>query len=318
MAGSLAAVVSQMTALGMPDISPHELQLNTGRWVRYGPRRKAYYRIDERVSRAGRAYYVGAFGFKGNGPHLVEYQGEQLAPEEVRRLEEARRVAAERDARLRAREIQSAADRAAETWREASPTGSSPYLQRKGVEIPGGWVRFLGPNLVVPMVRYDLPQGERLKGVQIIRPDGEKRFTAGMAKVGCAAVLGLHELGRPILICEGLATAASVWLALERALRVVVAFDAGNLAPVAKIVRDLYPDAPIGVCADDDYLTPWNPGRAKAQRACMGLGRAQFVRPRFRGRAGAKLTDFNDLHQTEGLAEVRAQIRDLVDFLERP
>ena len=307
MAASLDAVVSQMAALGMPDIAPHELQLNTGRWVRYGPRRKAYYRIDERVSRAGRAYYVGAFGYKGNGPHLVEYQGEQLAPEEVRRLEEARRIAAERDARLRAREIQIAADRAADTWRTALPTGSSPYLQRKGVEIPGGWVRFLGPNLVVPMVRYDLPEGERLKGVQIIRPDGEKRFTAGMEKRGCAAYLGLHAERDPILVCEGLATAASVWMAMSKVYRVVVAFDAGNLLPVVEIVRKLHPKAPLLICADDDHLTDGNPGRVKAVAAARSV-LAGVTFPLFRQRGTAKLTDFNDLHQAEGLGEVTEQI----------
>jgi putative DNA primase/helicase len=316
MASSLDAVISQMCALGMPDISAHELQLNTGRWVRYGPRKKAYYRIDERVSRAGRAYFVGAFGFKGNGPYLVEYQGETLSPDEIRRLEEARRIAAERDAKLRSREIQLAADRAADTWRDASPTGSSPYLQRKGVEISGGWVRYLGPNVVVPMVRYDLPEGERIKGVQIIRPDGEKRFTAGMEKKGTAAVIGLHADRDPILICEGLATAASCWLSMSRIYRVVVAFDAGNLLPVAEIIRSQHPHAPILICADDDYLTEGNPGRVKAVAAATQVD-GRVVYPIFRSRGGAKLTDFNDLHVTEGLPEVTEQLVSACQWLHR-
>lgn len=315
MAATLDAVVAQMAALGMPDISAHELQLNTGRWVRYGPRRKAYYRIDERVSRAGRAYYAGAFGFKGNGPHLIEYQGPQLTPDEVRRLEEGRRIAAEREAKLRAREVQHAADRAADTWRESSPTGSSPYLRRKGLDVPGGWVRYLGPNVVVPMVRYDLPEGERLKGVQIIRPDGEKRFTAGMEKRGTAAYIGLHAERNPILICEGLATAASVWLAMSRLYRVVVAFDAGNLQPAAEIVRKLHPRAPILVCADDDHLTPGNPGRVKAVAAARSV-LGGVVYPLFRSR-GAKCTDFNDLHQAEGLGEVTKQLLSALTWLHK-
>lgn len=316
MATSLDAVVSQMVALGMPDISPHELNVNAGRWQRYGPKKlKAFYKIESRVSQRGREYFTGVFGFKGERFQL-SYEGPQLTPAEIESLRQRRRLAEERDARKRERDIQLAADRAAETWAAASPDGTSPYLQRKGVEITGGWVRYSGPNVVVPMVRYDLPLGQRLKGIQIIRPDGEKRFTSGMEKYGCAAVLGLHQVGRPILICEGLATAASVWMAMEKVLRVVVAFDAGSLASVATIFSLQYPDSDLVICGDDDYLTAGNPGRRKAFRAAKDTPRTYFVLPQFSARGGAKLTDFNDLHQAEGLAEVRAQVRRPVERLE--
>ena len=317
MATSLERVVAQMQAFGMPEISAHELQLNSGRWMRYGPRKKAYYRIESRVSRAGNEYFVGAFGYKGNGPHLLEYEGPKLSPEEIRALEERRRLAEAREARLRAAAIARAADNAAETWRDASPTGESPYLERKGVSIAGGWVRYLGPNVVVPMVRYDLPEGERLKGVQIIRPDGEKRFTAGMEKAGCAAVLGLHQLRSAILICEGLATAATIWHALERQHRVVVAFDAGNLLPAGRIIiAAQHPDAKLLFCADDDYLTDGNPGRTRANQAARELG-GGVIFPIFRKRDGRKLTDFNDLQAEEGVAEVATQIVCALKWLPR-
>lgn len=63
----IAAVLDQFADHGMPEISPSELQIDTTGWVRYGPKKKAYYRIERRVSRAGNEYFVGAFGFKGTG-----------------------------------------------------------------------------------------------------------------------------------------------------------------------------------------------------------------------------------------------------------
>lgn len=309
-------MIAQMRAAGMPEIGTADLVLNTSRPVRYGPKKRGWYRVLEYQGRTGRTFYVGAFGCWGRiDTQKIEPDTTDLDSAERERLRLAMRVSAEREAARRAREIQRAADNAAATWREATVAGESPYLARKQVPIGGGWVRFLGPNLVVPMVRYDLPAGERLRGVQIIRPDGEKRFTSGMDKAGCAAALGHHKVRDPILIAEGLATAASCWLALERRYRVMVAFDAGNLLPVAEVLRKLYPDAPLGLCADDDWLTPLNPGRLKALRAGKAVGLAQVVRPHFANRTMEKWTDFNDLHVVEGLAVVRAQLRRFVDFL---
>lgn len=316
MASSLHAVVSQMLALGMPPIAPSELHLDTDRFQRYGPKKKAYYKIARRVARSGREYFVGAFGYKGDGPHTIAFEGEALTPAQIAELERKRARAAQLEARRREISIQRAADRAAQTWAQASPKGSSVYLQRKGVTIDGGWVRYLDGLVVVPMVRYDLGDSDRLKGVQLIRPDGEKRFTGGMAKLGCAAVLGRHHPGAPMLVCEGLATAATVWQALDRDLRVVVAFDAGNLIHVAEIFRELDPKAPLGFCADDDFRTPGEPGYVKAQRAARKVGRAQALRPHFAARGDRKLTDFNDLQAVEGVAVVRAQLGRYRRFLE--
>lgn len=315
MTTSIDGVIGQMMALGMPPIGAHELRLNAGRWVRYGPGKRAYYRIDERVSRAGRAYYVGAFGFKGNGPHLIEYQGAQLSPEDARRLEQERALAAVREERRRAREIQSAADRAVETWTRASRTGQSPYLIRKLVDGVAG-VRYLGPNVIVPRAPYAQP--DALAGVQIIRPDGSKRFTAGMATRGTCASIGLHCDRDPILIAEGLATAASCWLALSRVFRVVVAFDCGNLRAVTEAVRAQHARAPLLICADDDYRTAGNPGRTAAVEAAKAVSRCGVVYPLFRKRdAERMLTDFNDLHCAEGLDEVAEQISYSMQWLHK-
>jgi putative DNA primase/helicase len=77
--------------------------------------------------------------------------------------------------------------------------------------------------------------------------------------------------------------------------------------PAVEIVRQLHPLAPILICADDDPITVGNPGRVKAVAAARSV-LAGVTFPLFRQRGVAKLTDFNDLHQAEGLGEVTEQI----------
>jgi putative DNA primase/helicase len=71
-------------------------------------------------------------------------------------------------------------------------------------------------------------------------------------------------------VAEGYATAASVHQATG--WPVAVAFDAGNLKPVCEALRNLYPDARLVVCGDDDHANNANPGRAKGQAAAAAVG----------------------------------------------
>lgn len=204
-------------------------------------------------------------------------------------------------------------------WREALRTGRSEYAQRKGIErpescrfTPGGW-------LLVPAIRYDLPREQSLKGLQVVRSDGVKRFTSGMAKAGAACRLGLAEVGDAVMLCEGWATGMSLRMATDRRVAVYVAFDAGNLPRVAEIVRAAHPDSPIVLCADDDWKTldaggrPLNPGRVQAALARDALqaagARTLMAVPVFKpGARDEGATDFNDLHLAEGLGAVREQL----------
>lgn len=96
-----------------------------------------------------------------------------------------------------------------------------------------------------------------------------------------------------------------------------VAFDAGNLEPVAKKLRGKFPNAAITICADNDHqhtrrtqegLEPWNKGVELAQKAAQEVG-GKVVVPSFIDEEQAKgLTDFNDLHQSRGLDEVKRQV----------
>jgi putative DNA primase/helicase len=87
-----------------------------------------------------------------------------------------------------------------------------------------------------------------------------------------------------------------------------VAFDAGNLAHVAKALRQQYRAALLVLCGDDDAATEartgTNTGRVKAEAAARTV-RGLAVFPEGLPDGG---TDFNDLHQAQGLEAVGACI----------
>ena len=78
-----------------------------------------------------------------------------------------------------------------------------------------------------------------------------------------------------------------------------MAFSANNLAPVAKSVKEQFPASSIIICGDKDET-----GRKRGGEAAR-LANAQLVLPHFTSGNG---TDFNDLHQIEGLEAVRSQL----------
>lgn len=149
-----------------------------------------------------------------------------------------------------------------------------PYLQRKKVRAVG--LRQLRESLLVP-----LRDGAGvLHSLQFIGADGSKRFLTGGRMRGC-----YFAIGRPVdalLLCEGYATAATVFEATGRAC--AVAFNAGNLLPVARVLRAKFPRLRIVVCADNDAATPGNPGLTKATEAARAV-QGFVALPRFKGAA---------------------------------
>ena len=212
-----------------------------------------------------------------------------------------------------------AADEAAALWAQGSETGASSYLARKGVQSYG--VRFAADSwLLVPL----RDAAGTLWNVQRIAPakptDGgtDKLFLKNGRKSGLWHMVG--DLGSTeatkaapavLLVAEGYATAASLHEATGRP--VAVAFDAGNLAHVAKALRTLYPAALLVLCGDDDMQTfaraGSNPGRDKATAAARSVrGLAVFPVPLPEGGS-----DFNDLHQAAGLEAVRCIVEAAID-----
>jgi putative DNA primase/helicase len=305
---SLATAAAQMRAAGMPEFPPGHPRI-ADRILRYGPRRRAWYVLREFALRSGRVVVVGAFGEWGRIESTrleVDWQGlsDEERAEAIRRREEHDRAEAER----RDERADRAANRARLQWDGARTTGSSPYLVRKGVKPePKGFRFFTDGTLLVPMIDYGTHE-PTLRGLQKIAPDGTKRFNRGTAKEGTALVLGKVASGAPIIVAEGVATALSIREAFAGDIAVAIAFDCGNLLPAARRIQARYPASPIVFAADDDWRTEGNPGRGCAEKAAQALQRAKVALPHWDGPREPAWTDFNDLHASQGIAAVRAQL----------
>jgi putative DNA primase/helicase len=214
---------------------------------------------------------------------------QKVTDEDRQRWAEARR---KREADQQA-EREACAAAAADMWSRAVPA-PHPYAERKLIETTG--TRVLDGELLVP-----LRHGPgALVGLQRIKADGAKLFLKGTPAGGAYTVLGKPAKQGPVVIVEGWATGVSVQMATGYC--VVVAFNAGNLEPVAVKIRQALPDAALIIGADDDAFTDGNPGRTAADSAARAVG-ATIAVPLWAGDRG-RGTDFNDLHAAEGLGAV--------------
>ena len=195
---------------------------------------------------------------------------------------------------------ESARDRAGSMWSESSPVVDHPYLTAKGVQ--GYGLRQSGDVLLVPL----RDASGTLHSLQTIDASGQKRFLSGGKAKGCYLSIGTPD--GCIVVCEGFATGASIHAATGQA--VACAMNAGNLQTVAQALHAKYPALRILIAADDDYLTDGNPGMAAARQAALSVGGMVAV-PLFDANRPAKATDFNDLHQAQGLEAVKAVFAEL-------
>jgi putative DNA primase/helicase len=186
------------------------------------------------------------------------------------------------------------------TWilDHAKPVSSHAYLAAKGVK-PVSNVRGCRGGLVLPL--RDTEGG--LHSLQFIGADGEKRFLPGGRTAGCFFTLA-DTPESPLVICEGYATGASI--AEATGFGVVCAMNCGNLLAVSKALREKFPSREIVICADNDLHTDGNPGLTKATEAAKAIG-ARLAVPKFNDMT-TNPTDFNDLHQLEGLTTMKTQI----------
>ncbi|MGE0049350.1 MAG: toprim domain-containing protein [Acidithiobacillus sp.] len=193
---------------------------------------------------------------------------ERLSPAEREALRRRiKREQAEREAEERARHRE-AAQRGAWVWSHAEPASPShEYLQRK--HLAPGIARQRGASLVLPVVDFT----GHLRGVQFIQRDGTKRFIGGMKKAGAWIPAGPRPDGtRPLWICEGWGTACALQ-AMRPEVCCIAGLDAGNLASVAIVARNLWPVLDIVICPDFDKV-----GRQKGQEAAK-KARARILPP---------------------------------------
>ena len=244
---------------------------------------------------------AGAFGNWRTGEscrwHCREYG--ELNREERRRIDrQIRQAEARRKHELEAGYQQVAEQARADIQGFCPATADHPYLIEKRIEPHGALID--GRNVLIITMYYKgkIVSYQRIFPVRL--PDGtNKRFLKGGRKKGCYHPIGNKGKG-DLGICEGFATGASIHEATGD--DVIVAFDAGNLLPVARAMRDKYPDRKIILWADDDYRRvdrngqPENIGVIKATEAALAVNGYLAV-PDFGENRPEGATDFNDLFQ---------------------
>jgi putative DNA primase/helicase len=224
---------------------------------------------------------------------------ENLSFEEKERLSNQLKRAQQIAEQERQHQYETIAKIALERWNSYSKSGTSLYLSKKQVK-PFG-VRFDQSSLVVPL--KDVLG--KLWSLEWIYPDGIKRFLKGGRKKGCFHTLGALANGKSIIVSEGYATGASLFMAAH--LPTIIAFDAGNLEAVVEELKRAYPKSPLLIAGDDDTSKEKNIGRIKAEEAAR-KHKCLVTFPKFKSIEGTQ-TDFNDLHVLEGLEEVKSQIK---------
>jgi predicted P-loop ATPase/phage/plasmid primase-like uncharacterized protein len=240
---------------------------------------------------------------------------------------------------------QYAEEQAKKIWAKAKIRNEHKYLEKKRIKGTGS--KQLDDMLIIPM----RDKSAQIKNLQTILPDGSKynsfKDEKGKWVKGGKKQELYHSLikkGCPldnIIITEGYATADTIHEVTG--LPVVCAFDAGNLKPVAKIIRDKYPKSKIIIAADNDQWTlkeprpkkltsvktrdlagdddcwgEWraedllfNVGVEKAKQAALAVN-GFIVYPDFPLDQPEKLTDFNDLKVSDGADAVKDKIMNVV------
>ncbi|HFW3113003.1 TPA: DUF927 domain-containing protein [Salmonella enterica subsp. diarizonae serovar 61:r:-] len=181
-----------------------------------------------------------------------------------------------------------------------SVPGQSAYLTAKGLEYPL-------PLLPDDSLLVALTNGDgTVTGAQTITPEGDKRLVAGTVKKGAFFTVNASDNPQTVIIGEGLATVLSVHLMRPDAMA-VAAIDAGNLLPVATVMRRKYPDAQIIIAADND-IRPGesNTGKDAAEKAAKSISGWMTLPP------GEHKADWNDFHQLHGLDAATAAFNDSV------
>ena len=217
--------------------------------------------------------------------------------------ESSKRADAERERAEKERQ-EKARKTAAWILGKAGSPNTNAYLVRKGVQFYGKLRQWRG-SLVVPLCDVT----GQLHSLQFIGAEGTKRFLRGGRIACCFFTIGDMPDG-PLVIVEGYATGASVHEATGFAT--ICAMDCHNLKAVAEAMRIKWPERQIIIASDNDAFSlnkkkePWNPGVESATTATLAIG-ARLAVPVFAD-VTMRPTDFNDLHQLEGLAIVKEQI----------
>ncbi len=225
--------------------------------------------------------------------------GRPYTAEEFERLKEQsskisiQRQVERKEAQLRAKSI----------WDKATEPIDHPYIVKKGIR-PYIARQYMG-TIVIPLY-----QQKEITSLQFINKDSEKQFLKGGTVSGSYCEIGTIVEPSPICICEGYATGATIHEATS--YPVIVAFNAGNLSKIAKIIKTQYPNFDLIIAGDDDFQNDKNPGRKAATEAAQAT-QARLIFPTFTKPRQPHQTDFNDMAQAQGSFAVEMAFDDAMN-----
>jgi phage/plasmid primase-like uncharacterized protein len=256
--------------------------------------------------------------------------GHELSGEQINQIyleREAQRQ--ELEASITGRQNEAAQEAFATLSNTELASREHPFLQERDVE-PFG-LHQEQDSLYIPMRNIE---GE-IRNLQIVNEQGDSRFLLGGEREGLFHLItgpeqneaGLYSplmfsentlpgIGKQdlaqgeIVLAQNYASGASLHMATGKP--VAVAFTPENLLPVAQALRQEFPQAAITICANNNQYertdgTVQNRGVMEAERAAAAVG-GKLVVPEFTDTEKSRsLVDFNDLHASRGLDEVKRQ-----------
>lgn len=286
-----------------------------GVWDAWSQTSEAY---DERAAlTTWRSFKPGAIGL-GTLFHIARLHGYApgaLLMRQVRSFDEGRGRRRKHAERQRVEAQQTATQRAQRIVSQAV-VGHHSYISRKG--FPTQQMLIYDGMVVVPM--RDVRSGE-LVSVQTINREGRKRFLKGGRKKDTMFKIGR---GRETWLCEGLATALSLQMALthlqRRDFSVVVTFDAYNFVSVAAAMRERSRRG-VAVADNDPWrcqgcnhrwhasTKPTTCPSCGSSRLAEPVGVVQAHKTRLPVYVPSKPGDANDLHMDHGLEVLCDELR---------
>jgi hypothetical protein len=173
----LDQAIAQMRADGMPEFPPGHPKVGVGKITRYGPKGRAWYRLEVVRTRAGTEVIVGAYGdWRSQLKAKIDVDWKGISAEERAELNARMRQQEEAEREKREERGRNAANRAKMQFRDSVSIEDaralgivSAYLVRKGVE-PEGCRFWRDGTVLVPVYALDRRTARAWSGSSASRP----------------------------------------------------------------------------------------------------------------------------------------------------
>ena len=199
-----------------------------------------------------------------------------------------------------------------------------PYFKAKGLTKNYYLKQDKHGNILIPLKDINgkhwasqriFQNGDKVIGALRSTEEKQQNITYPAKKQGNFFLLGAKNLNsvKEVFVCEGFATAASVYEATKNPT--IMGVDAGNLKIVIKNVKEKFPKMKITIAADNDIKKELNNAVNVGKKTAFDIQQKndniKVVLPNFTNEEVNKgLSDFNDLMQSRGLEEVKKQIKE--------